>query len=71
MDQVDNLNLKSTKAKEDKIEVAMIDEVMASEVIKIDIGQIVEAGDSIDKIEVEQGMNKIIEEETLEIMQDK
>ena len=70
MDQVDNLNLKSTKAKEeDRIEVTMIDAVMISEVIKIDIGQIVETGDSIDKKEVDQGMNKIIEEEILEVMQ--
>ena len=34
----------------------MIDAVLISEVI-IDIGQIVETGDSIDKIEVDQGMN--------------
>ena len=39
-------------------------------VIKIDTGQIVETGDSIDKIEVDQGMNKIIEEEILEVMQE-
>ena len=58
-----------TKAKEeDKIEVVMIDAVMISEVIKIDIGQIVKTGDSIDKTEVDQGMNKIIEE-NLEVMQ--
>ena len=31
----------------------------------MDIGQIVEIGDSIDKIEVDQGMNKIIQEETV------
>ena len=36
----------------------MIDTVMISEVIKIDISQLVETGDNIDKIEVEQGMNK-------------
>ena len=40
--------------------VAMIDAVMTSKVIKIDIGQTVETGDSIDKIEVDQGINKII-----------
>ena len=28
------------------------------------------SGDSIDKIEVDQGMNKIIEEESLEVMQE-
>ena len=69
MDQVDNLNPKSTKAREeDRIEVVMIDAVMISEVIKIDIGQIMEIRDNIDKIEVDQGMNKIIEEEILEMM---
>ena len=48
----------------------MIDVVMISEVIKIDTGQIVETGDSIGKIEVNQGMNKIIEEEILDVMQE-
>ena len=48
----------------------MIDAVMISEIIKIDTDQIVETGDSIDKIEVDQGMNKIIEEENLELMQE-
>ena len=48
----------------------MIDAVMINEVIKIDIDQIVETGDSADKIEVEQGLNKIIEIEILEVMQD-
>ena len=43
----------------------MIDTGMISDVIKIDTGQIVETGDSVDKIEVDQGMNKIIEEEIL------
>ena len=70
MDQVDNSNPKSTKAREeDKIEVVMTDMVMISQVIKIDTGQIVETGNSIDKIEVDQGMNKFIEE-ILEVMQE-
>ena len=47
----------------------MIDTVMINEVIKIYIGQIVETGDSIDKIEVNLGINKIIDEEILEVMQ--
>ena len=46
----------------------MIDTVMISEVITINIGQIVDTGDSIDKIEVDQGMNKTIEEEMLQVM---
>ena len=70
MDQVDSLNHRSTKAKvEDKIEVTMIDAIMISEVIRIDIGQMVETGDSIDKMEVDPGMNKIIEDEILEVIQ--
>ena len=48
----------------------MIDAVMISKIIKINTGQIVETGDSIDKIEVDQGMNKIIGEEILEVMQE-
>ena len=38
-------------------------------VIRIDIGQIVKTGDSIGKMEVDLGMNKIIGEENLEVMQ--
>ena len=69
MDQANNLNHKYTKAKEeDKIEVATIDAVMISKVIIIDIDQIVKTGDNIDKIEVDLCMNKIIEEEILEVM---
>ena len=41
---------------------------MISEVIRIDIDQIVKKGDSIGKIEVDLGMTKIIEEEILEVM---
>ena len=48
----------------------MIDTSLISEVINIDTGQIEETGDSIDKIEVDQGMNKIVEEEMLEVMQE-
>ena len=48
----------------------MIDAVMISEIIKIDTGQIVETGDSIDKMEVDQSMDKIIEEEVLKVTQE-
>ena len=48
----------------------MIDAVMISEIIKINTGQIVETGDGIDKAEVDQGMNKIIEEDILGVMQE-
>ena len=43
----------------------MIDALMIYEVIRIDIGQIVETGDSVDKTEVDLGMNKITGEEIL------
>ena len=61
MDQVDNLNHKFTKVEvEDKIEVTMTNTIIISKVIRIDIHQIVETGDSIDRIEVGLGINKII-----------
>ena len=47
----------------------MTDAVMISKVIRINIDQIVETGDSIDRMEVGLGMNKILGEETLEVMQ--
>ena len=50
-------------------EVVMINAVMISEVIRIDKGQLVETGDITDKIEEDQGLNKIIEEEVIEVMQ--
>ena len=43
---------------------------MISEVIRIYIDQIVKTGDSIDKMEVDQGMTKIIEEVILEAIQE-
>ena len=49
----------------------MIHTIMTEEIIKIGIDQIVVIREiSIDKIEVDPGMNKIIEEEILEAMQD-
>ena len=70
MDQVDNLNHKSTKAKvEDKTEATMTDAIIISEVIRTDIDQIVETGDSIGKTEADPGIHKIIGEEILEVMQ--
>ena len=71
MYQVDYLNPKSTKAKgEDRIEDIMIDRIMISEIIKTDIGQILETEGSIDKIAVDQNMDKIIEVKILEVMQE-
>ena len=69
MDQIGNLNLRYIRAREgDRIKVFMIDTIMISKVIKIGIGQIVEIGEFnlVDKVEVDQGMNKIIGEDILE-----
>ena len=67
MEQVDSSNHKFTKIEaEDKTEVAMTDTIMISEVIRTGIGQIVVTEDSVDKIEVGLGMNKIIGEEISE-----
>ena len=46
----------------------MIDAIIISKVIRIYIGQIVKIGDSIDRIEVGLGMNKITGEVILEVM---
>ena len=48
----------------------MIEAIMISEIIKTDIGQIVEMEGSIDKTEVDQDINKIIEVNILEVMQE-
>ena len=53
---------------ENRIEITMTDTIMTSEVIRIDIDQIVDIGDSIGKTEADQGINKIIGEEILEVM---
>ena len=47
----------------------MIHIIMIKEIIKIGIDQIVETGEFnlVDKVEVDQGMNKIIGEEILEV----
>ena len=45
----------------------MIDIIIISEVIRIDIHQIVKTGDSIGRIEVNLGINKIIGEVILEV----
>ena len=64
-----NLNYKSTKVEvEDKTEVTMSDVIVISKVIRINIDQIVETGDSKDSIEVGLGMNIIVGEEILEVM---
>ena len=48
--------------------VIMIDAIIIRKVIRIDTGQIVKIGDSIDRIEAGLGKNKIIGEVILEVM---
>ena len=46
----------------------MIDTIMISEIIKIGTDQILVTGEiSLDKIEVDNGMNQIMKEEILEV----
>ena len=69
VDQSDNLNKKFTKVEiEDKTEVIMTDTIMIREVIKINIYQIVEMGDNIDRTKIGLGMNKTIGEAISEVM---
>ena len=70
MDQIGNSNLRYFKAREeDKVGNFMIGTIMNNEIIKIGTDQIVVTGEiSIDKIEVNQGMNKITGEEILVVM---
>ena len=70
MEIIGNSNLRVIRAEEgDKVEIFMIHIIMTEEIIKIDIDQIVEIGEFnlVDKVEVDQGMNKIIGEEILEV----
>ena len=63
MEHIDNSNLRYIKAKEwDRVEIFIIDVIMISEVIKICIDQILEIGEFnlVDKVEVNQGISKII-----------
>ena len=46
---------------EDNTEIIMTDAIMISEVIRINIDQIVEIGDNIDRTEVGLGINKFKE----------
>ena len=68
MRSIGHSNLKSIKGKEeDKVEMFMIHITMTKETIKIGIDQIVVMGEFslTDKVEVGQGMNKAIGEETI------
>ena len=75
MEHIGNSNLRFIKAKEvDRVQFFMIHIIMMEEIIKICIDQIVEIEELnlVDKVGVDQGMNRIIGmiigEETLGIM---
>ena len=63
-----NSNHRFIRAEEDKVEIFMIHIIMTGEIIKIGIDQIAEIGEFnlMDKVEIDQGMKKIIGEEILE-----
>ena len=64
MAQIGNSKLRFIKAKEgDRLEIFMMHVIMTKEMIKIGIDQITEIGEFnlVDKVEVDQGMNRIIE----------
>ena len=70
MGLIDNTNLRSIRAEEgDKVDIFMVHIIMTGEIIKIGTYQIAEIGEFnlVDKLEVDQGMNKIIEVEILGI----
>ena len=69
---IGNSNVRLIRAEEeDKVGIFMTHIIMTKEITKIDKDKIVVTEEiSIDRIEVDQGMNKIIGEEILEAMQD-
>ena len=69
MGLIGNSNLRLIRVEEgDKVEIFMIHVIMTEEIIKIDMDQIAEIGEFnlVEKVEVDQGMIKIIGEEILE-----
>ena len=70
MGWIGNLYLRFIRAKEvDRVESFMIHIIMREEIIKIGTDQIaeIEEFNLVAKVEVDQGMNKIIGEEILEV----
>ena len=71
MEWVGNSSLRFTKAKEgDTVEFYMIHLILIEKIIKIGTDQTVELPDLnlVENVEVDQGMNKIMREEILEVM---
>ena len=70
MEIIGNSNLRFIITEEgEKVEFFIIHTIMTEEIIKTDTDQIAEIGEFslVDKVEVVQGMNKIIGEEILEM----
>ena len=66
---IDNSNLRFIRVEEgDKVEIFKTHIIKTEEMIKIDIDQTMQIGEFklVDRVEVDQGMNKIIGEEILE-----
>ena len=66
---IGNSNLRFIRGEEDKVEFFMIHIIMTEEIINIVTDQILDIRELnlVDKVEVDQGMNKIIGEEILEV----
>ena len=63
MEQIHNSNLRFIKAKEgDRVDIFMTHVIMTGEIIKIGIDETAETEEFnlVDKVEVDQGMNRII-----------
>ena len=69
MGQISNTNLRFTK-EEGRVEIFMIYIIMMEEIFEIGIDQIAEIGEFnlVDKVELGQGMSRIIAEEILGVM---
>ena len=61
MEIIGNSNLRFIRAEEDKVKFFMTHIIMIEEIIKIGIDQTVEIGEFnlVDKVGVDQGMNKL------------
>ena len=70
MGLIGNSNLRFIRAEEgDRAAISMIHVIMTEEIIKIETDQIVEIEEFnlVDRLEVDQDVNKIIEEDILEV----
>ena len=71
MGLIGNSNISFIRAEEgDKLKIFMIHIIMTDEIIRIDTDQIAGTGEFnlVDKVKADQGINKIIGEEIIEVM---